>query len=254
MIAPNYILNHKKDLYTPFRTRIHRVTAAGANYQPVDLRPDMPSIFDQESLGSCGSQAMVGAMMFDQGPAHEMLSRLFLYYQTRLLMGDTEDDTGVSNEQLVSAAEEFGVCPETLWPYDTSTFTNPPTAEMAVAAMQDAVLLATPLTQDVDTFATMLTMRVPIVTGITVPSSFMDVGEDGIFKQPSENETIEGQHDIVICGINVADDWAILRNSWSVDWGNGGYAIIPLRGFLLNPLWSDSAWGVRRVGPRTVVT
>ena len=249
-----FILNHKKDHKTVERAKTPRHPYLIANYQPVDFRDGFPEVFDQGEYGSCGPNAMVGAVMYDdnqQGTPVSMLSRFFLYLNTRIIQGDVADDTGVSNEDLVQAASQNGLCFEADWPYDADHFAATPPPELYVAAQQNAVLIATPLSQDYDTVMTMLTMRVPIVAGISVYDSFMsdDVAASGIIPVPSVGvENLRGGHDIVICGANPDQNFAWLRNSWGVSWGINGYAKLPLREYLLNPQFADSLWAIRRVG------
>ena len=58
----------------------------------IDLRNKCPPVYDQGQLGSCTANALVGAYQFDN-----LLffgSRLFLYYNERVLDHDVNEDAG----------------------------------------------------------------------------------------------------------------------------------------------------------------
>ena len=63
----------------------------------VDLRATCSPIEDQGALGSCTSQALAGALEFlemKDGAAFQDLSRLFIYYNERVILGTTGSDSG----------------------------------------------------------------------------------------------------------------------------------------------------------------
>src|ERR1700761_6388176 len=99
----------------------------------VDLRDKFGPVYDQGNLGSCTANAGAAAYNYiskcPQNP-----SRLFLYYNERLLDGDVSSDAGSSLSQCVNALEQFGVCGEKLWPYDISKFAEYPTQSCYDAA------------------------------------------------------------------------------------------------------------------------
>lgn len=37
-------------------------------------------------------------------------------------------------------------------------------------------------------------------------------------------DVYEGDHDVVVVAMNLAENYIIIRNSWSAWWGRGGYA------------------------------
>ena len=79
---------------------------------------------DQESLGSCTANAVVGMMEYLQrrgGIIHINLSRLFLYKVTRNLLGWT-GDTGAYIRSTLQATAAFGIPPEANFPYDIDAY------------------------------------------------------------------------------------------------------------------------------------
>jgi hypothetical protein len=63
----------------------------------VDLRPEFQPVYDQEQLGSCTANAIAGAIEFDQRKqrSNEFIpSRLFIYYNERVIEGTVNQDSG----------------------------------------------------------------------------------------------------------------------------------------------------------------
>eukprot|EP00952_Eustigmatos_sp_NYUAD-ZCMA_P005123 22420-Eustigmatos_ZCMA.PRE.1 len=50
----------------------------------------------------------------------------------------------------------------------------------------------------------------------------------------TNSEQLLGGHAMLIVGIDLVKNVAIVRNSWSADWGDAGYAYIPLD-YILDP-------------------
>src|SRR5580692_7685401 len=82
----------------------------------VDLRPQCPKeVYDQGQLGSCTANAIAGALEF------EMLkqrlnaftpSRLFIYYNERVIEGTTATDSGALIRDGIKSVNSQGACPE----------------------------------------------------------------------------------------------------------------------------------------------
>jgi len=98
----------------------------------IDYRPEFDFVFNQFSIGSCTSNAICLLLYFfmkRQKYNAFIPSRLFLYYNTRCLMGDVDHDTGSYEKEAIQALSEYGVCPESLWPYNVSKFKEMPSEE-----------------------------------------------------------------------------------------------------------------------------
>src|ERR1700733_10110360 len=100
----------------------------------IDLRANCSPIEDQGSLGSCTGNAAVGALehLELKNPAKGYfidLSRLFAYYQARVIEGTVRKDAGAQIRDVVKGLAKVGVCAEVLYPYDVKRFAVKPTAE-----------------------------------------------------------------------------------------------------------------------------
>ena len=64
----------------------------------VDLRPECPPVYDQGQLGSCTANAIGGAIQFEQMKQKIkdfVPSRLFIYYNERVIENTVSTDSGV---------------------------------------------------------------------------------------------------------------------------------------------------------------
>src|ERR1035437_9507386 len=91
----------------------------------VDLRPlDVP-IYDQKNLGSCTGNAWAGHFQFVQkkeGKPSWEPSRLFIYYNERVIDGTVSQDAGAALRDGAKTLASQGTCAESIWSYNISKF------------------------------------------------------------------------------------------------------------------------------------
>ena len=95
----------------------------------VDLRHVCSPVEDQGSLGSCTAQALVGALEaleIKNGVAFADLSRLFVYYNERVIIHPVRSDSGAMLRDGIKTLVRQGVCTEQRWPYAVSKFSKKP--------------------------------------------------------------------------------------------------------------------------------
>ena len=106
-----------------------RATAA-AIPSSADLRHSMPPVYDQGDLGSCTANATCAALEYNvikQGQHDFTPSRLFVYYNTRLIEGTIATDAGAECRDAIKAAAAWGACSEQSdWPYVEAKFSARP--------------------------------------------------------------------------------------------------------------------------------
>src|SRR5438105_15827754 len=111
----------------------------------VDFREACPPVYDQGALGSCTANAIAGALEFDQ-MKQELAdvfepSRLFIYYNERVMEGTVDEDSGAMLRDGIKTVAKQGAPHEPLWPYVISKFRSKPSAKAyADAARHPAVL------------------------------------------------------------------------------------------------------------------
>lgn len=218
----------------------------------VDLRGDCPSIYDQGELGSCTANAIAAAVEFNQRKQNVAEpftpSRLFIYYNERALEGTIAADSGAMLRDGIKSVADDGACPETMWPYVEQDFTETPTAPCFKVAKLHPAVGYSRLTQDAGTMKACLAAGFPFVLGFTVYESFEsdDVARTGMVPMPGSTETSMGGHAVMAVGYDDALGRFLVRNSWGVEWGMGGYFTIPY-GYLTDENLADDFWTIRLV-------
>src|SRR5665647_2445286 len=85
-----------------FSYRVPRRTAQALPPR-MDLRPEMPPVYDQGQLGSCTANAIGGAFEFELVKQQEpdfTPSRLFIYYNERVIERTVPEDSGAQLRDL----------------------------------------------------------------------------------------------------------------------------------------------------------
>jgi C1A family cysteine protease len=217
----------------------------------VDLRAQCPPVYDQGQLGSCTANAIGGAIEFDQqkqGTKEFVPSRLFIYYNERVMEGTVNQDAGAQIRDGIKSVAELGAPPEADWPYDIAKFVQQPRKKTYQDAKQDLVASYARVAQSLTQMQGCLADGYPFVFGFTVYESFesQSVGSTGIVPMPSPGERTVGGHAVVAVGFDDAKRWFIVRNSWGADWGDKGYCYMPYE-YLLRPNLTDDFWIIRSV-------
>jgi C1A family cysteine protease len=222
----------------------------------VDLRSECPPVYNQGQLGSCTGNGIAGVIEFDQmkqGLKPFVPSRLFIYYNERVMEGTVDQDAGAQIRDGIKSVATLGAPPETLWPYNISKFKDAPPAKVYAVAKSDLVTTYARVPQNLTQMQGCLAEGYPFVFGITVYESFesTQVAATGVVPMPSPAEKVIGGHCIVAVGYENATRRMIIRNSWGTDWGQGGYCTLPYE-YLLNAQYASDFWTVRSVTARAV--
>ncbi|TMG19168.1 MAG: peptidase, partial [Chloroflexi bacterium] len=140
-----------------------------------DLRRKCPPVYNQGALGSCTANAIAGAVEFDrmkQKLSDFVPSRLFIYYNERVIEGTVPIDSGAMIRDGIKSVASDGVCPEPEWPYVVSRFARKPTATCYTDAKLDRAVSYQSLIQDLNQMKGCLASGYPFIFGFTVYQSF----------------------------------------------------------------------------------
>lgn len=198
----------------------------------VDLRPNNPPIFDQGELGSCTANAGVRARMMLSGE-QQMLSRLFQYYQERVIEGTISEDAGAQMRDIGKAMYNCGICPESDYPYEPSKFAKFP-GEIAMKSAEKYKIGSYHSVPDLNGLRQVLALKQqPVLVGIDIYSSFESdkVSRTGVVPIPRKNEKLLGGHAVAAVGYNDIKKQVICANSWGAMWGDHGYFYLPYKFF-----------------------
>ncbi len=194
-----------------------------------DITKDV--VYDQLSLGSCTSQSTAMAVLHEYRTVKKNFlgSRLFLYYNTRVLYEDTmpNDDSGAYIRDVFKTLNKEGVCEETLCSHVISDFAKKPSQSAYENAKNHTSVAYYRLDNNLTELKTCLSQGKPFVFGFYVYESFMNGNWTEVMPIPRPTEKILGGHAILCCGFDNKKQAFKIKNSWGPNWKQGGYFWMP---------------------------
>lgn len=199
----------------------------------LDLRLHCPPVWNQGDLGACSAFAgcAVRAMLATNNSLE--LSRLFLYYQERVLENCVNEDSGATIKDICQALQKYGVCEEKDWPYEPMKFAVAPPEDVVKKALINTIKSYTMLEGVLQVKQYLAFKQQPVLVGMDVFESFESdsVAKTGMMPLPKASEQNLGGHAVAIVGYSTAlfrnKGGFILRNSWGNEWGDKGYFYMP---------------------------
>jgi C1A family cysteine protease len=231
----------------------------------VDLRPQMPPVYDQGPIGSCTANAIAGAIQFDRSKLQEspdfIPSRLFVYWNERNMEHSVPLDAGAEIRDGIKSIARYGAPPETDWPYvptPADPFTNlfpagsPPVTKPPTTAYTDAAKhLAVSYLRVQQTLSQLkgcLAQGYPFVFGFAVYSSIYDANNNPVvtLPMPKATDQLLGGHAVLAVGYQDSHNVFICRNSWGSNVQDQGYFFIPYA-YLLDLNLASDMWTIRKI-------
>ncbi len=219
----------------------------------VDLRAHCPPVYNQGQLGSCTANAIGGALEFDQIKQRWakpfVPSRLFIYYNERVMEGTVDEDSGAMIRDGVKSVAKLGAPPELPdWPYNILKFRYKPSPKAYRDARKHPAVLYQRLVRDANQLKGCLADGYVFVFGISVYESFetRQVATTGRVPMPKPRERALGGHAIMAVGYDDSEKRFIVRNSWGDKWGVSGYFTLPYA-YVLDENLSDDFWTIKIV-------
>jgi C1A family cysteine protease len=214
-------------------------------------------IYDQGNLGSCtanAAAALYNTVRKIKGLADYGPSRLFIYYNTRVLQNTVNYDSGASIRLTLKAASRpsgWGAPKEALWPYNISKFTTRPPIAAYTEGQKHYITTYTSIPYTSNIAANIIAVKnavannKPVIIGFSVYSSFYNIGRSGIMTVPNiATEQYLGGHAVLIVGYT--SNSFIIQNSWGTLWGASGYFYGP-QAYFANPNYAFDAWTITSV-------
>ena len=237
-----------------FRDKVYAVKPRTLATLPaiVDMRSQCPPVYDQGSLGSCTANAIGAAHQFEQLKEADKdafaPSRLFIYYNERAMEGTINEDAGAIIRDGLKTAANDGVCPESMWAYDTGKFTKKPSANCYTNAANHQVTSYFAPMQTLDYLKGVLAEGYPFVFGFAVYESFetAEVARTGMMPMPKPSEKCLGGHAVMCVGYDDSKQCFIVRNSWGDSWGKSGYFYMPYD-YMADPNLCSDFWTIKLV-------
>jgi len=201
------------------------------------LEKYITSIYDQGQLGSCTANAFCQSLRMQevikgQTPVFEP-SRLFFYYNERVVENTVNEDSGADVDDGLKYTIKYGVCDESLWPYNISKFEEKPTQEAFDDALNHKIKSFHNIPQGrsiVEHMKQTIVEQLPVLIGIAIYDSFETsvVAHTGIVPMPNtQSETLLGGHEMAVIGFDDNTGMFKVVNSWSSTFGDKGCVYIP---------------------------
>lgn len=223
----------------------HKAVIPGvANRLPMtmDLREKHQfQVNDQGYIGSCVAHAVSSAIEYekhmrpDDPKVSDFLerdrlfpvSRLFLYYEARKVIGMVDEDSGCYIRDAMRVAYNIGAPRETGWSYREDMFAVQPPGWSYRSAPYHKITSYKSVAVDNDEIRLALATGSPVVFGISVFDSFYRGENNGIVPMPSYSDEYLGGHAMLIVGYNDSVRRYTVLNSWGPTWGDSGFCYIP---------------------------
>lgn len=205
-------------------------------------------IYNQGSIGSCTAQAIAYAykiMSIRKNRRPVSISRLFVYYNVRKMIGKVNEDSGGYIKDGFASMQKEGACLERFWPYVESWFTRTPSFGCYQEARNHRVSRYNSQLDPrnmVQSIKQCIALGLPVVIGVMVYESFQSKQTAKTGYIPIPNPLIEplmGGHAMCVVGYDDEKQHFIVVNSWSEAWGDKGYCYIPYAFIANNDLCND---------------
>ncbi|HEV2914084.1 MAG TPA: C1 family peptidase [Pyrinomonadaceae bacterium] len=208
------------------------LAAAGALPQSRDLRAQWWKINDQGTTGSCVGWATADGLLrwhfvqVGRIPKDKLLSPRFIWMAAK----ETDEfvtqpttfieDDGTSLKAALDIARKYGAVFDTLLPFKTGKLYPNPAKTFYAIASQLKVSSYFNLSVDVNKWRTWLATQGPIMTRLSVDSTWDQAtstnGNLDVYHPPGR-----GGH--AVCIVGYTPDRFIVRNSWGKGWGDDGF-------------------------------
>lgn len=205
---------------------------------PVDMLPLLQDTEDQGQQGSCfafaethGHNLCDALALPTPAPSPVTYAPACESWNTRVLMGTSDQDSGGNLGDAIQASEQTGTCLSSLMPYNQDVFNVPPdAAATADEANHKAKYKAYPVDiSDPANIDSALADGYPVYLGFWVWQGFESTGSDGVVPAP-DGSNLGGHAQLFfatdISKLGWTDAWPD-QNSWGKGWGLNGRCGFP---------------------------
>ena len=177
-------------------------------------------------------------------------SRLFIYYNERVIEGTVDEDSGAMIRDGMKSVAKQGAPHEKLWPYVIPQVPHEADAGVVHGCRAAPSVLYQRAHADRHAAARRASRPgYPFVFGFSVYESFESERrrqDRHACRCRSRKEQQLGGHAVLAVGYDDTESWFVVRNSWGPGWGLDGYFTLPYD-YILDGSLSDDFWTVRSV-------
>lgn len=204
---------------------------------------------DQGKTNSCTANAVSFAYAFDTIKHDDFImpSRLFIYYNAKKLDGSVDNDNGCEIISALKAISYYGICDESIWPFDVANINIEPSEKCyEIARSSNKVIYAR---LEIKTNDYLIDLKYAIASGyviifaLKIYDSFITktVAITSIVPIPKWDDVEIGYHTMCIIGYCDESRLFVVKNFWSRIWGCDGCLFIPYE-YICNRDMIDDFW------------
>ena len=206
----------------------------------VDLSYKLPPAYKQV-VRDCTAEATAGMLyaIYRKQP-----SRLFMYFNGRLLEMTYMYDNGCSIKKCIEGTMLFGLCQGDSWPYLKEKVLDAPTLECYEEGESWKITKSYVMNHGLVAMRRCLASGYCFVFGMSLYDSYLDAATTGVVTMPKrKGDTYRGEHAVCAVGYHHKTKQFIIRNSKGPGWGDNGYFLLPYA--YMNPRLTTDIWTVR---------
>lgn len=190
-----------------------------------DLRPSFGQVRDQGSRPTCLAFAVSDTHAVHRDGWHALSCEYVFYYAQ--LRARLSSHRGSRLSAMLEALHEEGQPKEEGWPYLEAVPTHEldwqPPADVGSVYRRDSIQVPVNINAIIDT----LNQEVPVIVLMYLSPSFFVPGEYALIDaRPDESPEWSQRHAVIAVGHGTLGSQRVVlvRNSWSLEWGNQGYS------------------------------
>ncbi len=190
----------------------------------------MSPVRDQKNEGTCVAFAsVVGVKEYFDSKEYKKLLELsprFVYNLCKKFDG-APDEEGTYPRVAMKVLLNYGVCPESFWPYKPHQ-KDLPKKKADTSAKKYRIKAYARLKSLIEMKRSLL-VNGPFLAGVEVFESWFEkkVEKTGLIPMPKQGEELAGGHAVCIAGFDDAKGLLKFKNSWSAKWADKGYGYLP---------------------------
>lgn len=210
----------------------------------IDYTNKMQAVRDQGNKGACVGFAFSAIKEYQEKidvESNLIMSPDWIYLQR------PEDISGMEPRDALKILIDSGDCLEDSLPYDQTKdwgIAEDIKAELKEEAYNFRALAYTRIWSLIE-LKQYLYEKGPCYISVPVYDSFFDTGKNGIVPDPDiSKEFLNGYHALCVVGYDDSANKIKFKNSWTEDWGNGGYGYLSydfINNLVVNQL---DMWGI----------
>jgi len=107
----------------------------------------------------------------------------------------------------IETLEKYGVCPESMWPYDIANLNTRPDDQTYQAADDFKITEAFQVDTDLYQMKSCLAQGFPFAFGLRLFTSFDKAAKSGVVPMPDESEQSRESHGRLVCKLYILAIW-----------------------------------------------